>query len=72
MLYRHPMRDKGMTMESAEMLKLKARQEQIKEIMRWVDDAEELAFLELESKQIDRQLKADNAEIKLLFDKGVL
>jgi hypothetical protein len=59
-------------MESAEMLKLKARQEQIKEIMRWVDDAEELAFLELESKQIDRQLKADNAEIKLLFDKGVL
>jgi hypothetical protein len=61
-----------MTMESAEMLKLKARQEQIKEIMRWVDDAEELAFLELESKQIDRQLKADNAEIKLLFDKGVL
>lgn len=59
-------------MESAEMLKLKARQEQIKEIMRWVDDAEELAFLELESKQIDRQLKADDAEIKLLFDKGVL
>ena len=59
-------------MESNEVLKLKARQEQIKEIMRWVDDAEELAFLELESKQIDRQLKADDAEIKLLFDKGVL
>ena len=59
-------------MESTEVLKLKARQEQIKEIMRWVDDAEELAFLELERKQIDRQLKADDAEIKLLFDKGVL
>ena len=59
-------------MESTEVLKLKARQEQIKEIMRWVDDAEELAFLELESKQIDRQLKADDAKIKRLFDKGVL
>lgn len=41
---------------------MKARREQIKEIMRWVDDAEELAFLELERKQINDELKGFDEE----------
>lgn len=41
---------------------MKARREQIKEIMRWVDDAEELAFLELERKQINEELKGFDEE----------
>ena len=49
-------------MSPAETVKLKARLEQIKEIMRWIEDAEEMAFLELESKQISEKLKG--------FDEG--
>ena len=41
---------------------MKARREQIKEIMRWVDDAEELAFLDLEKKQINEQLNGFDEE----------
>ena len=41
---------------------MKARREQIKETMRWVDDAEELAFLELERKQINEELKGFDEE----------
>ena len=41
---------------------MKARREQIKEIMRWVDDAEELAFLELERKQINEELRGFDEE----------
>lgn len=41
---------------------MKARREQIKEIMRWVDDAEELAFLELERKQINEELSGFDEE----------
>lgn len=49
-------------MGPAEISRLKARREQIKEIMRWVDDAEELAFLELERKQINDELKGFDEE----------
>ena len=49
-------------MNPAETVKLKARLEQIKEIMRWIEEAEEMAFLELESKQISEKLKG--------FDEG--
>ena len=49
-------------MGPAEISRLKARREQIKEIMRWVDDAEELAFLELERKQINEELKGFDEE----------
>ena len=62
-------------MDSAELLKLKARKDQIKEVMRWVDDAEELAFLVLESKQIDRQIQSEfderATELEFLFKEGV-
>jgi len=46
----------------AEISRLKARREQIKEIMRWVDDAEELAFLDLETRQINEQLSGFDEE----------
>ncbi len=49
-------------MGPAEISRLKARREQIKEIMRWVDDAEELAFLELERKQINEELSGFDEE----------
>lgn len=49
-------------MGPAEISRLKARREQIKEIMRWVDDAEELAFLELERKQINEELRGFDEE----------
>jgi len=49
-------------MGPAEISRLKARREQIKEIMRWVDDAEELAFLDLETKQINEQLRGFDEE----------
>ena len=49
-------------MGPAEISRLKARREQIKEIMRWVDDAEELAFLDLEKKQINEQLSGFDEE----------
>lgn len=62
-------------MDSAELLKLKARKDQIKEVMRWVDDAEELAFLELERKQIDKKIKSEfderATELEFLFKEGV-
>ena len=41
---------------------MKARREQIKEIMRWVDDPEELAFLDLEKKQINEELNGFDEE----------
>ena len=49
-------------MEPAEISKLKARRVQIKEIMRWIDDAEEMAFLELETRQINEKLKGFDEE----------
>jgi len=49
-------------MGPAEISRLKARREQIKEIMRWVDDPEELAFLDLEKKQINEELKGFDEE----------
>jgi cell shape-determining protein MreC len=49
-------------MGPAEVSRLKARREQIKEIMRWVDDPEELAFLDLEKKQINEELKGFDEE----------
>ncbi len=53
---------------------MKARREQIKEIMRWVDDAEELAFLELERKQINDELKdfdEEATELSAMFKVSV-
>lgn len=49
-------------MGPAEISRLKARREQIKEIMKWVDDPEELAFLDLEKKQINEQLNGFDEE----------
>ena len=61
-------------MEPAEISKLKARREQIKEIMRWIDDAEEMAFLELETGQINEKLKGfdeEATELSALLGKRV-
>ena len=49
-------------MGPAEISRLKARREQIKEIVRWVDDPEELAFLDLETRQINEQLNGFDEE----------
>ncbi len=61
-------------MGPADISRLKARREQIKEIMRWVDDAEELAFLELERKQINDELKdfdEEATELSAMFKVSV-